>query len=260
LVREADLQPAFFRPDSDTVILMKKESMKNPFTGRLQPIRVLHWLLLFHLLSVPSIPAQPSDPAAFRWETDIRAFERADSLAPPPADAALFVGSSSIRMWDSLSADFPGVPVIRRGFGGSQMEDALRAVSRIIVPYRPRWIFLYEGDNDIASGKTPESVFGEFKALADTVQSRLPNARLVFISVKPSPSRRQWMDAVRALNGMIRTHCERTPGLQYLDVFTPMLGPDGRPRPGLFMPDSLHMNRAGYRLWKAAMDPVLRRP
>jgi hypothetical protein len=44
----------------------------------------------------------------------------------------------------------------------------------------------------------------------------------------------------------------------YIDVFTPMLTKDGKPRPELFVEDRLHMNRQGYELWKSIIGPFLR--
>jgi lysophospholipase L1-like esterase len=163
-------------------------------------------------------------------------------------------------MWDSLATDFPGIPVIRRGFGGSQIEDVIRCAQRIILPYHPRLAVLYAGDNDLASGKTPERVADDFKALADTILSHLPRTRFVFISIKPSPARWHLIHAVRTTNGLIESVCRINPRLAFADVSTPMLGPNGRPRPELFTPDSLHINRAGYRLWKSVIDPLMRLP
>lgn len=210
------------------------------------------------LLLAGCAPVQPpAQPAPARWEAEIQAFERADRVAPPQPGGVVFTGSSSIRLWDGLAGDFPGVPVISRGFGGSQLADVVRFADRIILPYRPRTVLVYGGDNDLAEGKTPEQVFADYQALVRRIHAVLPDARIGFISIKPSPSRWHLAPAVRAANARVREHAARDPRLFYVDVFTPMLGPDGAPRTDLFLADRLHMNRRGYEIWKAAVAPHL---
>jgi len=218
-------------------------------------IRIFFNLLLLFafrsaVLQTAAIPESP-------WEPDIRAFEKADSLQPPPSGAALFIGSSSIRLWKNLSSYFPQTRMIQRGIGGCQIEDIIRYAERMIIPYRPGRIFLYAGDNDIAGGKPPEVVLADYHCLADTVLSRLPDARLAFIAVKPSPSRWHLVEKVRIANGLVREFCLTDPRLDFIDVFTPMLGPGGRPDSSLFLSDSLHLSPAGYSLWKKVIAPYL---
>lgn len=203
--------------------------------------------------AVPQTPGIPESP----WELDIRAFEKADSLQPPPQGAALFIGSSSIRLWNNLPSYFPETKVIQRGIGGCQIEDVIRYADRIIIPYRPGRIVLYAGDNDIAGGKSPERVLEDFRCLADTVLSRLPDARLAFIAIKPCPSRWHLVEKVRKANRLVREFCMADTRLDFIDVFAPMLGPGGRPDSGLFLADSLHLSPAGYSLWKKVIAPYL---
>jgi len=192
-----------------------------------------------------------------RWEADIRAFEEADRQSPPPDSGVVFVGSSSIRLWETLQEDFPGVPVVRRGFGGSEMADAVRYAHRIVVPYRPRMVVVYAGDNDLAGGKTPERVLEDFQALVDTIHAALPEARVAFIAVKPSLARWHLAPQVRAANELVRRYTAHDARLAYVDVYTPMLGPDGTPDPTLFADDGLHLNAAGYALWRDVLAPFL---
>jgi lysophospholipase L1-like esterase len=192
-----------------------------------------------------------------RFETDIRAFEAADRAQRPPSEGILFVGSSSIKNWTDVAADFPGLPVLNRGFGGSTLADVLYYADRIVLPYRPRLVVLYAGDNDMPLGRTPERLLGDYRAFVARVRAVQPDARVVFVSIKPSPSRRMYMDRVRETNQLIQAEIARDSLQAYVDVFTPMLGPTGEPRPELFLADSLHMTRAGYRLWRAALAPVV---
>ena len=193
-----------------------------------------------------------------KWETEIKRFEEADRQNPPPKGAVLFVGSSSIRLWQSLGKDFPGIKVINRGFGGSELADSTFYVDRIVIPYRPKMVVLYAGDNDLASGKTPQQVFEDYKAFVERVHQKLPATRIAFISIKPSPARASLLQSMKDANGMIKAYATRVRKLIYIDVFTPMLGKDGGPRPELFGPDRLHMNSEGYRLWKTVVAPSIR--
>jgi len=208
-------------------------------------------------LAALALQAQPQT-ASSKWETEIRAFEAADKTNPPPHDAILFVGSSTIRLWKTLAQDFHEFKVINRGFGGSQIVDSVAFAERIIVPCRPRMVVLYAGDNDIAAGKPPEEVFADFKAFVGKVQTALPKARIAFISIKPSPSRWHLVNKIKAANKMIDAFCRQDERLIFVDVFTPMLGTDGQPRPELFLEDRLHMNAAGYALWTELIKPRLK--
>jgi len=202
-----------------------------------------------------SATAAPADTG--RFAEDIRRFEAADRETAPPAHPVLFVGSSSIRMWTSLAGDFPGVPVLNRGFGGSEAEDVLRYADRIVFPYRPRLIVLYEGDNDLAAGKSVDRVAGDLDSLITLIHARLPGTPVAFISIKPSLARRNLLDAMREVNARIRARADADPKLHYVDVMTPMLDARGEPRPGIYLPDGLHMNATGYAIWAKAVAPLL---
>jgi lysophospholipase L1-like esterase len=193
-----------------------------------------------------------------RFEADIRAFEAADSASPPQLGGVVFIGSSSIKNWTDAAADFPGVPVLNRGFGGSTLADVVYYEDRILLPYRPRLVVLYAGDNDMVEGRTPEKVVGDYRAFVARLRSALPAARVAYVSIKPSPSRRAYMDRARETNQRIRAEIARDSLQAYVDVFTPMLDATGQPRPELFLADSLHMTRAGYLLWRGLLAPVVR--
>lgn len=212
----------------------------------------------------PVPPAAPARvalkplPDTARFASEINAFAKADSASPPPSGAVLFVGSSSIRFWDTVAADFPGLTVINRGFGGSRMDDLLRYADRVVFPYNPRAIVLYEGDNDIADNRTPARIAGDVAEFLSRVRTRLPGTRVIYLSIKPSPSRWSMVDRMRETNALVERIVENDTAARYVDLFTPMLGANGRPRPELFRDDSLHMTRAGYELWRGILDPVVR--
>ena len=201
-------------------------------------------------------PRVPIDTT--RFEEEIRAFEAADRIAMPAPGGIVFVGSSSIRRWPDVSTDFPGRTIVNRGFGGSTLAEVAHYAPRIIFPYRPRLVVLYAGDNDLASGMTPQEVVADYRRLVGLVRQELPDARVAYVSIKPSPSRWRLVEAYREANRLIAAEVARDSGQEFVDVFTPMLGPNGRPRPSLFVADSLHMTRAGYELWRDALAPVVR--
>lgn len=192
-----------------------------------------------------------------QWEKEIAAYEQMDRTNPPPKGALLFIGSSTIRLWKTLAEDFPKHRVINRGFGGSQIADATHFAERIIFPYEPRMIFLRAGGNDIHAGKSPAQVFEDFKAFVAKVHARLPQTEIVYISLSPSIARWNEAEQNRELNRLVKEYVARTPRLKYIETYDTTLGPDGKPRPELFVEDQLHFNAAGYKLLAERVRPYL---
>ena len=215
-------------------------------------MRSMRHLAILLLVAACTPALQPT-----RFESEIRAFEAADSASPPSPGGIVFIGSSSIQAWSTLAADFPGLPVLNRGFGGSTLADVVYYADRILLPYRPRLVVLYAGDNDLVMGRTPERVLGDYRSFVARLRAAQPEALLAFVSIKPSPARRMYMDRAREANRLIQAEIARDSLQVYVDVFTPMLGASGQPRPELFVADSLHMTRAGYELWRGLLAPVV---
>jgi lysophospholipase L1-like esterase len=176
---------------------------------------------------------------------------------PPPQHGVLFVGSSSIRLWTTLAGDFPGVPTINRGFGGSAIADSTYYANRIIVPYHPKLIVFYAGDNDIADGRTPQQVIADFKAFVVRVRRDLPNVAVAYLSIKPSVARMAMWPQMRAANHGIARWARTTKDVTFVDIAAKMLDAHGEPRPELLREDGLHMRPAGYAIWIEALKPVL---
>ena len=193
-----------------------------------------------------------------RWEKDIATFEAADRLSPPPRGEVVFVGSSTIRLWD-LAASFPDLKAINRGFGGSEMADSTRYVDRIVVPYAPRVVVVYAGDNDIM-GITSEQVVIAFEQFARAVHAKLPSTRIVYIGIKPSPLRWAQVDRMRAANTAIEQFCQRDDRIAFVDVDHAMLGWDEKPRPELYQADGLHLTPAGYHILNTLVRPFIAPP
>jgi lysophospholipase L1-like esterase len=194
---------------------------------------------------------------ATSWEPAIRKFEESDRLAPPKPGEIVFTGSSSIRFWDTLADDMKPLDVLNRGFGGSQIADVNHFAPRIVVPYRPMAVVLYCGDNDLASSKSPETVFGDFKEFVQIVHGALPDTWIYFISIKPSTLRwRMWPEMQRA-NRMIEEFAHTRQRVQFIDVSSAMLDSTGNPKRDLLKADGLHPTPKCYQLWTSIIKPVL---
>lgn len=193
-----------------------------------------------------------------QWKPDIDALTARDASNPPPQHGVLFVGSSSIKNWaPTIAGDFPQIPVIDRGFGGSQLADSTRFAERIIVPYHPNVIVLYAGDNDINEGRTSEQVIEDFKQFVARVRRDLPQTAIVFITIKPSTSRWKLWPAMHMANDGIAAWAKTQKDVRVVDVASRMLDANGQPRADLLLPDGLHMRPAGYAIWIDALRPVL---
>ena len=196
--------------------------------------------------------------AQHAFQNEIDSFRRADSIAFPGTDKIVFTGSSSFRLWKELQSDFPGHPIINRAFGGSTFDDLLYYRDRIIGPYKPRQVVIYCGENDLAGGASPGKVFENFVEFFRYIRSVSPEAHVLFVSIKPSPSRSQILDKVKEANALIHSFLSGEQRTGYVDIFTPMLDERGNFREELFVQDRLHMNRKGYAIWKAAIEPHLK--
>lgn len=217
--------------------------------------------LIGFLFLVPTRPAFCAEAAhdhhSGQWEKDIAAFEAGDKTNPPPANGILFIGSSTIRFWTTLATDFPGQPVINRGFGGSEIADSTYYANRILFPYSPKAIFFRAGGNDIANGEAPEAVFQDFKDFVTTVHAKLPNTDIFYISWNPTIARWANRDKEAVLNNLVKEYAHQAPHLQYIEAGDIVFGADGKPRPELFRNDRLHFSPAGYKLLVERVRPYM---
>ena len=217
-----------------------------------QPLRwMVTWSKTNDGWKVAGMHSSPYDS----WEQSIVAYEEADKKARYAPGTIVFVGSSSIRGWKTLSEDFADLPVLGRGFGGSQLTDSIMYAHRIVTPYKPSAVAVYAGDNDIAAGKTADRVLRDFKTLVDTIHAADPKIRIGFIAIKPSLKRWAMWDEMKSANERIAKFAASQDLVTYLDIATPMLGEDGRPQPELFVEDGLHLSRPGYDLWTEVVMP-----
>jgi lysophospholipase L1-like esterase len=193
------------------------------------------------------------------WEFQIRAFEKADRLHPPTPGAILFTGSSSIRYWTTLGRDLAPLPVLNRGFGGCHLAHVVHYAERIVLPYRPRAIVLYAGENDLGwpSAKTPETVLEDLKSFVALVQARLPGTGVHFLSIKLSPFRWRRWEAMKRANRLVEEFARGHEGVRFIDTVSAMLDADGKPCPEYQPWYRLHMKAKGHALWASIVRPVL---
>ncbi|MDV3310687.1 MAG: GDSL-type esterase/lipase family protein [Cyclobacteriaceae bacterium] len=211
-------------------------------------------IVLFSVLTV-SLYAQTEGPS--RWEETIRGFEQADRANPPQSGGVLFTGSSSIALWKDLASYFPEYRVLNRGFGGSNFSDLLYYAERIIIPYKPSKIFVYEGDNDIAQGDATEKVLANARKLRELIRAKLGNTPVVFISPKPSVARWHLKSNYESVNAALKKFAESEPDTEFADVWTPALDENGNVRKDIFLEDNLHLNAKGYQIWKQVLSKYL---
>jgi lysophospholipase L1-like esterase len=211
----------------------------------------------FLLFAYSNLHAQQEPP----FYDEIQHFKELDSAHFPPQNAVLFVGSSSIRKWEDVQDYFPDETVINRGFGGSELTDAIRYANDIIIPYHPRQIVIYSGENDLAYSDsiTPEIVLSRFKKLFNIIRSSIPGVPIIYISIKPSPSRQKLMPEMLTANTLIKQFLHSKRKTVFVDVYHKMLDENGKPMPDIFLDDNLHMNPKGYHIWQKAIEPYLQK-
>jgi lysophospholipase L1-like esterase len=205
----------------------------------------------------PNSVTAKAAPDPTRFSNAIATFEKEDAERKPVANLTLFTGSSSIRMWKSLTTDFPDRKVLNRGFGGSHISDALHYFDVVVARHKPKTIVLYCGENDLWSGKPPKQVFDDFLEFARQVHALDPKTKIHYLAAKPSPKRFEKWGIYQTCNHLISDYCDKDKRLNFVDVSKVMLDKDGRPLPDIWLKDKLHMNSAGYARWTKLLTPML---
>ena len=208
-------------------------------------------LLLFFYCSYFTLKAQPA------FLSEIQKFDSLNQVnAPILRGQIVTYGSSTIRFWANSAKDFAfdNLKVVNRGFGGSKAEHAIYYFDQVVLPHRPKWLFFYEGDNDLWAGMSVDSVFQDYQIFINMVRKYLPQTRLVVFSIKHSPSRMSVFDKQKQLNTLLQQYCKPLKNVYFLDTATPMLNEEGKPAPKYFIKDMLHMNTEGYVLWTSIVQ------
>lgn len=215
---------------------------------------------LFSILVAATLSnAQDKPEGPERWERDIAAFEARDTKSPPPDDVLLFVGSSSIKLWD-LDKSWPNTKTLNNGFGGSTLADSIHYFDRLIAPYDPAAILIYAGDNDVAKGLNARQTAADFKKLAGLIENKFPEVPVIYIAIKPSESRWEMWPTMDKANKFIAKHCRKDPQLFFADIGAPMLeDTEGAPGDEWFVEDGLHLSEKGYAGWTEVVNASLRK-
>jgi lysophospholipase L1-like esterase len=211
--------------------------------------------------NAPVIPAQtPQGTGGNRFEPNVRAYEAADRAAPPPPNAILLAGDSQFYRWKTLAEDLPGYTIVNRGIDSFQTSDLVYFTERIVLPYKPRFIVLHVGGNDVNNGKGPDELLADFKAFVAKVRPVMPTVPIAFSSITPGPGRWNQAAARKQANQTIKAYVATQKGLHFIDLWDAMLTPDGQPREDLWVEDRIHPNQAGYQIRVRIMRPLLGPP
>ena len=203
--------------------------------------------------------APPKPGKHEQWDAEIAKLEAKAAKRPDLHGGVVFSGSSSIKNWKTLTKDFNGIPVINMGFGGSELADAVYYIDRLVLQYKPRVVVVYSGENDINAGVPVRRVLEDLKQFITLVHKSDANTRIIVVSLKPSPSREKHLAKVRDYNSLAADYVKGVRNVEFADVFTPMLTPDGKFREELYVSDRLHMTPAGYAIWTDLLAPMVKK-
>ncbi|MCW2263970.1 MULTISPECIES: GDSL-type esterase/lipase family protein [Sphingobacterium] len=215
------------------------------------------WICLLLGMTIPHLYAQSTLTQQEKWEQKIQRYEQLDAQYPPPPDVILFVGSSTIENWKTLKDDFSDKAILNRGVSGTKTIDLYNYRDRLITPYDPKQIFIYEGDNDIGLRWSTERIVAQFALLFNAIRKEKPNAEIIFISIKPSPRRLKDKNQVEEVNAEIQRFIAKQERAKYADVYTEMLEANGDLIPAYYREDGLHLTAEGYDVWKKVISKFI---
>ncbi len=217
-------------------------------------MRIKKNFFVFILFLAFSAYAQEYD---HQWKDEINAFDKLNGDSPSQG-GILFTGSSSIKFWKDPAKDFNNPQILNRGFGGSQIIDLIENFDQVILKYHPKKIVIYSGDNDVQVGKSAEIVFGDFCTLYGMIKAKLPDANVYYIAIKPSLNRWSKVLEMKKANTMINEYLNTKSNGTFVDIFSPMIGTEGKPCKKWFVEDGLHMTKEGYQLWTKILAPYIK--
>jgi lysophospholipase L1-like esterase len=212
-------------------------------------------VFLLGVFTLATLLLQAQEPERFKKEVDEAV---ALNQTVDRKNLIVFTGSSSIRMWNDLKQAFPEHNIINLGFGGSEMLDLLYYVDKLIIDFKPKQVFIYEGDNDVSKGRSAEEIISAAEKVLLRIREQLPDTEVVFISPKPSVSRWHLKEKYEEVNSKLKAWTETKTKVRYADVWTPMLDDNGQVMKDLFIADNLHMNKKGYQIWTEVLANYLR--
>jgi lysophospholipase L1-like esterase len=210
---------------------------------------------VFNLFIATSFAQTPQPKPSF-WD-DVQTIKKYDGMFAAPAHPVLFTGSSSIRKWDDAQWTFAEYSALNRGIGGAVTNDIIYYLNDIVFKYQPKQIVIYVGENDLMDKvSTADSVYNRTMKLYQAIRAKMPEVPIVYIGMKPSPSREKIMPQELAFNAMMKDFLAKEKNTVFVDVYPLMLN-DGKLRPELYVGDKLHMTKLGYAIWEKAVRPYL---
>jgi lysophospholipase L1-like esterase len=215
-----------------------------------------NWILFLLLASINMALQAQTAP---RFYAAIKEFNRADSVSPISPNCILFTGSSSFTKWKDLNVAFPGYPVANRAFGGSTLLDLIRYSYEVILPYKPKQVVIYCGENDLAQADSISAaeLLLRVKTLFSIIRINLPNTVIDYVSIKPSPVRMSIQHKVKDANRLIKSFIAHQKNAHFIDLYDAMLDKEGHMREELYVSDRLHMKPEGYAIWQKKIAPFL---
>jgi lysophospholipase L1-like esterase len=228
--------------------------LRHVMGGQMKSVS-LRCLLAWLLAGSFAFALQPTPrPNPERFAREIAAFAKQE----PEKGGIVFTGSSSIRLWTNLKKDFPGLPIVNRGFGGSVSNDLIVYFDTVIARHEPKLIVTYTGGNDIERKLTVQEAFDDYVKFLTMTHGRFPKTRVILTSVKIAPKRALQIPQVHELNQRLETWASGRDWLRFLDCTSYLADPQDQPIPSYYREDNLHLNASGYEKWQAILDPVLR--
>jgi lysophospholipase L1-like esterase len=193
-----------------------------------------------------------------RLKEEVNLVSKSVSVPDSSGTEILFTGSATIKLWKDLQSYFPDKKIVNTGFGGSQVTDLQYYYKRLIIKYKPKQIFIYEGDNDIEDRGCPGTIFNNYKSLISAILSYLPNTEIVIISIKPSPARWEWRAEQREVNRLLKSYASQTTNVKFVDIWKKVLDKDGQLRSELYQEDGLHFNKSAYDILAGEIKKVIK--
>jgi lysophospholipase L1-like esterase len=222
----------------------------------MKTINLRAWAFAFIIITATMGRALAQETPPFY--DDVQTIKKYDKIYEAPKDPIVFTGSSSIRLWSGMAKAFPDLTVLNRGVGGTRTNDITRYVDDLIVPYKPKQVVIYVGENDVTDETlNADSIFARFKVLYSTIRAKLPATPLVYIAMKPSPSRVKYVDKVKGVNAQVSQFIKTEKNIVFVDIYPLMVDGKGNIKVELFRADRLHMKPEGYALWEKTLRPYL---
>jgi len=121
---------------------------------------------------------------------------------------------------------------------------------RLLLAAIPAAIVYYCGDNDLGETNTDARAAADgFIAFAEEVADRLPGTPVLYLSIKPSPARWSNWDAMARANGMVAEYADANEHVEFVDVASVLISPNGTPVTSMYADDGLHLSHAGSDAW-----------